>query len=80
LEQLARLKEEDRRSVLHHLNDEQYQNVIKVLGSMPYIDMDIKYEVVDDEATTVYTAGAIVTVGLEHWIERGLGLIFIPFR
>ena len=68
MEQLARLKEEDRRSVLHHLSDEQYQNVIKVLGSMPYIDMDIKYEVVDDEATTVYTAGAIVTVVHERWI------------
>jgi hypothetical protein len=28
------------------------------------VDMSIKYEVVDDEATTVYTAGAIVTVKL----------------
>lgn len=62
LEQLARLKEEERRSVLHHMDDTQYQNVVRVLGAMPYVEMDIKYEVVDDEATTVYTAGAIVTV------------------
>lgn len=62
LEQLARLKEEDRRAVLHHLDDNQYQNVVRVLGDMPYVEMNIKYEVVDDEATTVYTAGAIVTV------------------
>ena len=62
LEQLARLKEEDRRSLLHHLDDNQYNNLVQVLGAMPYVDMNIKYEVVDDEATTVYTAGAIVTV------------------
>lgn len=62
LEQLARLKEEDRRSLLHHLDDNQYDNLVKVLGALPYVDMSIKYEVVDDEATTVYTAGAIVTV------------------
>jgi len=62
LEQLARLKEEDRRSVLNHLDDDQYQNVIRVLGALPWVEMDVKYEVVDDEATTVYTAGAIVTV------------------
>lgn len=29
---------------------------------MPYVQMTIKYEVVDDEATTQFTAGAIVTV------------------
>lgn len=62
LEQLARLKEEDRRSVLNHLDDNQYQNVIRILGAFPWVEMDVKYEVVDDEATTVYTAGAIVTV------------------
>lgn len=59
---MARLKEEDRRSVLNHLDDDQYQNVIRVLGALPWVEMDVKYEVVDDEATTVYTAGAIVTV------------------
>ena len=62
MEQLARLKEEDRRSLLHHLDDSQYNDLVRVLGAMPYVDMSIKYEVVDDEATTVYTAGAIVTV------------------
>jgi len=62
LEQLARLKEEDRRSVLNHLEDNQYENVIRVLGALPWVEMDVKVEVVDDEATTVYTAGAIVTV------------------
>lgn len=62
LEQLARLKEEDKRAVLHHLSDDQYNNVVRVLGAMPYVEMNIKYEVVDDEATTQFTAGAIVTV------------------
>ena len=62
LEQLVRLKEEDRRAVLHHLTDAQYENLMAVLGAMPTVQMDIKCEVVDDEASTVYTAGAIVTV------------------
>lgn len=62
MEQLARLKEEDRRAVLHHLSDDQYSNLVRVLGAMPYVQMTIKYEVVDDEATTQFTAGAIVTV------------------
>lgn len=62
MEQLARLKDEDRRACLHHLDDNQYNDLVIALGGMPYVDMSIKYEVVDDEATTVYTAGAIVTV------------------
>ena len=69
LEQLARLKEEDRRSVLNHLEDNQYENVIRVLGALPWVEMDVKVEVVDDEATTVYTAGAIVTVIIIHDID-----------
>lgn len=69
MEQLARLKEDDRRALLHLLNDAEYNDLIRVLGAMPYVDMSIKYEVVDDEATTVYTAGAIVTVWNEPLIN-----------
>ncbi len=65
------------------MDDTQYQNVVRVLGAMPYVEMDIKYEVVDDEATTVYTAGAIVTVRFSpsfiriNWISVDLLLLWL---
>lgn len=62
LQQYAQLKGEDRRSLLRSLSDEEYENVMKVLGRMPYITFDINVEVMDDENSTEVTAGAIVTV------------------
>ncbi|XP_014363563.2 translocation protein SEC63 homolog [Papilio machaon] len=60
--QLAQLSGEDRRQVLRFLNDKQYEDVMKVLGNMPYIHFQVNTEVIDDENSTVVTAGAIVTV------------------
>lgn len=60
--QLAQLSSEDRRQVLRFLNDKQYEDVVKVLGNMPYIHFQVNTEVIDDENSTVVTAGAIVTV------------------
>ncbi|KYN31808.1 Translocation protein SEC63 like protein [Trachymyrmex septentrionalis] len=62
LQQFAQLKGEERRLILRNLSDSQYEDVIKVLGNMPYIDFKVRSEVIDDENPTVYTAGAIVTV------------------
>lgn len=44
LQQYAQLKSEDRRNVLRTFSDEEYNNVMKVLGAMPYIDFQVKYE------------------------------------
>lgn len=44
LQQYAQLKGEDRRSLLRSLSDEEYENVMKVLGRMPYITFDINVE------------------------------------
>lgn len=44
LQQYAQLKGEDRRSLLRSLSDEEYENVMKVLGRMPYIDFQIQVE------------------------------------
>ncbi|XP_022178428.1 translocation protein SEC63 homolog [Myzus persicae] len=65
IQHLAQLKNEDRRSTLKFLSDSQYEDLVKVLGRMPYIDFKVRCEVIDDEATTVYTAGAIVTVTVQ---------------
>ena len=55
-------QDEDRRSVLRSLNDDQYRDVIRVLALIPIIDVDVTTEVVDDEDAHVVTAGAIITV------------------
>lgn len=62
IQQFAQMKNEERRSVVKFLSDEQYSNLLKVLGNMPYVDMQVQPEVIDDEASTEYTAGAIITV------------------
>ncbi|GLV38722.1 Secretory 63 [Carabus blaptoides fortunei] len=62
LQQFAQLKGDERRSILRSLSDEEYENIMKVLGRMPYIDFLVRSEVIDDENPTEVTAGAIVTV------------------
>lgn len=62
LQQFAQMKGEERRTILNSLTDDEYNNVMRVLGDMPYIDFQIKFEVMDDEKPTEVTAGAIVTV------------------
>lgn len=66
--QLAQLKEEDRRNMLKYLNDEEYNDLVKVLSLLPFLEMEVRTEVVDDEEQHVVTAGAIITVTIS--IER----------
>jgi len=75
IQHLAQLKNEDRRSTLKFLSDSQYEDLVKVLGRMPYIDFKVRCEVIDDEATTVYTAGAIVTVTV-HLKRQDMKVLF----
>ena len=56
------IKDEDRRSLLRSLSDDQYRDVIRVLALVPIIGVEITTEVVDDEEQHVVTAGAIITV------------------
>lgn len=44
LQQYAQLKGEERRNLLRNLSDEEYENVMKVLGNMPYIDFQTQVE------------------------------------
>lgn len=62
LQQFAKLSADESRSLLRDLSDQEYTDVMKVLGKMPLIDFSIRCEVVDDEDSNVVTAGAIVTV------------------
>lgn len=62
MQQLASLPAEDRRQMLARLSDEQYSDLMNVLGQMPLLDVDVRSEVIDDEDTATITAGALVTV------------------
>ena len=62
IQQLALLREEERRSMLSHLNDNQYEDIINVIRRMPLLKVAARPEVIDDEDSTVITAGALVTV------------------
>ena len=68
LKQLAQMGEEDRRLLLRSLADDQYKDLVKVLGGFPNLSMSVTTEVVDDEEQHVVTAGSIITVtiGLER--------------
>ena len=55
-------KDEDRRSLLRSLSDDQYRDIIRVLALIPVLDVEVTTEVVDDDDQHVVTAGAIITV------------------
>ncbi|XP_006626026.1 translocation protein SEC63 homolog [Lepisosteus oculatus] len=62
IQDLVSLKDSDRRNMLRFLGEEKYEEVMAVLGSFPYIIVDLKLQVLDDEDSTNITAGSIVTV------------------
>lgn len=62
LQQLAALRDDERRSMLHVLSDEQYEDVVVVLANMPHLEVETKCEVLDDEDSSNITAGSIVTI------------------
>ena len=44
LQQFAQLKGEDRRQILRNLSNEQYDDVMKVLGNLPYVEFKVQSE------------------------------------
>ena len=36
------MKDDDRRSVLRHLTNEQYDDIMRVCSSYPYVEMNVK--------------------------------------
>lgn len=61
IEQFARMKEAARRDALKNFTDKQYEDIKMAIGSMPLVQIESKYEVLDDEDPGVITAGSIVT-------------------
>ncbi|KAL1131935.1 hypothetical protein AAG570_011546 [Ranatra chinensis] len=76
IQQFSQLKAEERRNILRSLNDDQYNDIMKVVGKMPLIDFQVRTEVIDDEASNVITAGSIVTVTvtlIRHCMKKLFG-------
>ncbi|CAF0726255.1 unnamed protein product [Didymodactylos carnosus] len=62
IKQFAEMDNEQRRSMLRSITDEQYDEIISVLEIYPYITITVKLEVFDDENEHLVTTGAIVTL------------------
>lgn len=62
IEQIAKMKEKDRREALKNFTDDQYQDIMSVISDMPLLNAEARCEVLDDEDPSVITAGSIVTV------------------
>lgn len=65
MEDLAKMKDSDRRQLVRTLTDEQYNDMLIFLAQFPYIEMTASASVEDDEDVTYITAGAVVTVTVE---------------
>lgn len=62
--QLIEMQEEERRSLLRTLSDEQVRDVMVVAGAMPSVEMSVEVAVIDDDDQTI-TAGSLVTVSVQ---------------
>lgn len=62
IRQFVATKDSDRRSILRNLTDEQYDDIMKVCEIMPYVRMNVKSHVLDDDDAHTITAGALVTL------------------
>ncbi|CAL1544944.1 unnamed protein product [Lymnaea stagnalis] len=68
------MKEEDRRQLLRSLSDSEYLDVVTVCAKMPYVEMTVRTEVLDEEDRTI-TAGSIVTVTVKL-VRKDMGEMF----
>ncbi|XP_071549414.1 translocation protein SEC63 homolog isoform X2 [Panulirus ornatus] len=62
IEHLLSLSSTERHHILRSLTEEEFTDVLVVCRKMPKVEMEINYEVVDDDDSGEFTAGAIVTV------------------
>ncbi|BFZ25302.1 hypothetical protein BsWGS_28341 [Bradybaena similaris] len=71
---LVNMKDEERRLMLRGLSDSDYLDVIAVCATLPYVEMTVKTEVLDEEDPTI-TAGSIVTVTVKL-VRKDMGEMF----
>lgn len=62
LEHLAKIPNKERECMLNFLEQQEYQDLMNVLGLLPVITLDVDTQVIDDNNQTKITAHSIVTV------------------
>ncbi|CAF1011511.1 unnamed protein product [Brachionus calyciflorus] len=62
IKQFVQANDSDRRSILRHLTDEQYDDIMRVCSYYPHVDMTCKVNIIDDEDEHTITAGALVNL------------------
>jgi hypothetical protein len=75
VKQFVAARDSERRSILRHLTDEQYDDIMRVCESFPHIEMRIKSGVFDDENENTVTVGAIVTLTVTL-VRHSLRILF----
>lgn len=65
IKQFVQSNDSDRRSILRHLTDEQYDDIMRVCSYYPHIEMNSKIQIIDDEDEHTITAGALVTLVID---------------
>ena len=61
IDELAKMKESERRETLKIFTDDQYEDIKRTISRMPVIKVENKFEVLDDEDPGIITTGSIVT-------------------
>merc|ERR1712127_1078601 len=59
---VSQMTDDERRSVLRHLSDEQYDDIMRICEIYPLVEMDVKMKIIDDEDEHTITVGALVTL------------------
>merc|ERR1719230_1831681 len=62
LESLARVPNKERENMLNFMEQQEYQDLMNVLGLLPVITLEVETQVIDDKNQTKITAHSIVTV------------------
>ncbi|CAF1047505.1 unnamed protein product [Rotaria sordida] len=75
IRQFVAMDDEQRRSILHSITDEQYYDIMNVLAIYPHITMNVTCEVFDDEDEHIITTGAVVTLTV-HLHRENMSSVF----
>ncbi|CAF3492449.1 unnamed protein product [Rotaria sordida] len=75
IRQFVAMDDEQRRSILHSITDEQYYDIMNVLAIYPHITMNVTYGVFDDEDEHIITTGAVVTLTV-HLHRENMSSVF----
>ncbi|CAF3624233.1 unnamed protein product [Adineta steineri] len=75
IRQFAGMDDEERRSMLRSITDEQYDDIMSVLSIYPHLTMNVSCGVFDDEDEHIITTGAVVTLTI-HLERENMSSVF----